>query len=95
MFLHTFVFRWNPDVDPAQIQRAQAAIHNFQGKIPGLLKVYAGENVAANRSGYDFGGVMIFTDKAALDAYQTHPLHQDLLAWLVPLIQAVELDLEA
>ena len=38
---------------------------------------------------------MRFTDKAALDAYVLHPMHQALLAWLVPLIDAIELDLHA
>ena len=35
---------------------------------------------------------MTFTDKAAADAYTTHPMHQALLKWLVPLIEPVELD---
>jgi hypothetical protein len=36
---------------------------------------------------------MEFTDQASLDAYVVHPAHQALLQWLVPLIDAVELDL--
>ncbi len=95
VFLHTFVFRWKPGVEEAQIRRARADILNFQGKIPGLLNAYVGKNIAVNRNGYDFGGVMLFADKAALDAYQIHPKHQDLLEWLVPLVDAVEFDLEA
>ena len=35
---------------------------------------------------------MRFQDKAALDAYVQHPMHQALLKWLVPLIEPVELD---
>jgi len=31
----------------------------------------------------------------ALDAYTHHPMHLALLAWLVPLIEAIELDLPA
>ena len=38
---------------------------------------------------------MTFTDKAAADAYTTHPMHQALLQWLRPLIDPVELDFEA
>jgi len=45
--------------------------------------------------GYTFGGIMQLKDKASLDAYFQHPTHQALLAWLVPLIDAVELDLQA
>ena len=35
---------------------------------------------------------MKFVDRAALDAYGTHPAHQALLAWLVPLLDATEVD---
>jgi len=38
---------------------------------------------------------MTFTDKAAAEAYTTHPMHQALLKWLRPLIDPVELDFEA
>ena len=38
---------------------------------------------------------MLFKDDASLNAYFQHPAHQALLAWLVPLIDAVELDLHA
>jgi hypothetical protein len=95
MYLHAFVFRWKPGVDQAQIQRVRTEILKFQGQIPGLLETYAGVNAAANRKDYEFGGVMKFIDKAALDAYQTHPSHKKLLDWLVPLIDAIELDFKA
>jgi hypothetical protein len=38
---------------------------------------------------------MHFSNKAALEAYVKHPAHQALLKWLVPLIEAVELDIHA
>jgi hypothetical protein len=38
---------------------------------------------------------MRFEDRAACDAYATHPAHVKLLEWLVPLIEPVELDFEA
>jgi hypothetical protein len=43
--------------------------------------------------GYTYGGIMQFKDKASYDAYSSHPAHQALLTWLVPLIDAIELDL--
>jgi hypothetical protein len=65
------------------------------GKNSGLVEAHAGINLAVSRKDYEFGGVMKFVDKEALDAYQVHPLHKQLLGWLVPLIDAVELDFEA
>jgi stress responsive alpha/beta barrel protein len=67
----------------------------FQGVIPGLLQTHVGANISPRGKGYTFGGVMQFKDKASLDAYVQHPAHQALLVWLVPLIDAIELDLRA
>jgi Stress responsive A/B Barrel Domain len=38
---------------------------------------------------------MKFADRAALQAYAGHPAHLELLAWLMPLIEPVEVDFEA
>jgi hypothetical protein len=29
-----------------------------------------------------------------LDAYESHPVHQKLLSWLIPLIDPIEVDFE-
>ena len=70
-------------------------IRAFQGAIPGLLQTHVGENLSPRGRGYTYCGVMEFADQAALEAYVVHPAHQALLKWLVPLIDAVELDVEA
>ena len=90
---HVFVFRWKEGTTPAQTERAQKEISAFQGVIPGLLQTHVGENISPRGKDYTFGGVMEFKDDASLDAYFQHPLHQALLTWLVPLVDAIELDL--
>jgi hypothetical protein len=92
---HVFAFQWKPETTDAQKARAAKDIAAFQGTIPGLLETHVGPNTSPRGKGYTFGGVMRFKDKAALDAYVLHPSHQALLAWLVPLIDAIELDLNA
>jgi antibiotic biosynthesis monooxygenase (ABM) superfamily enzyme len=92
---HVFAFQWKPDATEAEKARAWKDIAAFQGKIPGLLETHVGPNISPRGKGYTFGGIMRFKDKAALDAYVQHPAHQALLAWLVPLIDAIELDLQA
>jgi hypothetical protein len=79
----------------AEKVRAASDIRAFQGTIPGLIDVCVGENVSPRGRGYRFAGVMRFADRAACDAYTTHPAHLALLEWLVPLIEPVELDFEA
>lgn len=95
MYLHIFLFRWKPHATPADIDRATMAVEAFAGAIPGLLEVTVGPNLAENSGGHDFGGFLRFADAAAYHAYASHPSHLALLEWLVPLIEAVELDLAA
>ena len=92
---HVFAFQWKQGTSEAQKDRASKEIAAFQGLIPGLLQTHVGPNISPRGKGYTFGGIMQFKDKASLDAYVQHPAHQALLAWLVPLIEAIELDLRA
>ena len=92
---HVFGFQWKPEATEELKQRAARDIRAFQGVIPGLLQTHVGENLSPRGKGYTYCGVMEFADQAALEAYVVHAAHQALLKWLVPLIDAVELDVEA
>jgi hypothetical protein len=95
MIIHTFAFRWKHGVTDEQKSRAQSEIHALQGQIPGLLETHVGPNFCPRSQGYELGGVMKFADRASLDAYGSHPVHQKLLAWLLPLIDPLEVDFES
>jgi hypothetical protein len=95
MFIHIFGFRWKPQATEADKARATEEILAFRGAIPGLIEAHVGPNLSPRGQGYTFAGLMRFSDKAACDAYSTHPAHLALLGWLVPLIDPVELDFEA
>lgn len=92
---HAFAIRWKDGTTDAQKDRAAKEIAAFQGVIPGLLQTHVGPNISPRGKGYTFGGIMQFKDRASLDAYVQHPAHQALLKWLIPLIDAIELDLRA
>jgi len=93
MYIHVFMFRWKSGSTDDHRLNATREINAFAGAIPGLLELTVGENLAANAGGYTFGGYMKFSDVEAYRAYCDDSLHQRLLEWLVPLIDAVELDL--
>jgi hypothetical protein len=95
MVIHTFAFRWKPGVGDEQRRRVIDAIRSLQGRIPGLEETWVGVNFSPRSQGYELGGAMKFADRAALDAYGGDPAHQELLAWLMPLIEPVEVDFEA
>jgi hypothetical protein len=94
MFIHMFAFRWKPGVTDEQKQNIVTEIRKLQGQIPGLLETSVGLNVSPRGQGYELGGVMKFADQAALDAYGPHPTHQQLLSWLIPLIEPIEVDFD-
>jgi hypothetical protein len=95
IMIHMFAFRWKPVATEADKDRAIAEISAFQGKIPGLLEVHVGKNISPRGAGYETGGVMKFTDAAAMTNYTVHPMHKALLAWLLPLIDPIEVDISA
>ena len=94
MYIHMFAFRWKPGVTEGQKQRVITEIRKLQGQIPGLVETSVGTNISPRGLGYELGGVMKFEDQASLDAYGPHPVHQELLSWLIPLIEPVELDFD-
>ena len=52
--------------------------------LPGILRVEVGIATAGLDSTFDVVMVSDFTDKAALDAYQVHPAHEKIKAFLGP-----------
>lgn len=95
MYVHVFAFRWKPDVSEGQKELVISSIRELQDQIPGLLETWVGKNISPRGQGYELGGVMKFSDREALEAYDTHPVHRELLSWLMPLIEAIEVDFEA
>jgi hypothetical protein len=94
MIIHTFTLRWKPEATQKDKDRALTDVLAFEGRIPGLLETFAGVNFSDRSRGHEFGAVMKFTDRPSLDAYMTHPLHQALLQWLVPIVDATDVDFE-
>ena len=95
MILHAFLFQWKPDTTEADKLRAAESIRALQGKIPGLLETNYDANCSPRSQGFTHGGVMKFRDAAALQEYFIHPVHRELVDWLMPLLAlAAELDYE-
>jgi hypothetical protein len=62
----------------------------LQGQIPGIVETLTGVNFSPRSQGYELGGVMKFSSRESLEAYNAHPVHQQLL----PLIDPLEVDFE-
>lgn len=60
----------------------------MRGRIPGLLRVEAGVDLDAPGAAHDVVLVSDFTDREALAAYQTHPVHEEVKAFIVAAAEA-------
>ncbi|MEO7241561.1 MAG: Dabb family protein [Variovorax sp.] len=59
-------------------------LEELQGKIPGLRCIEVGIDFTAGESSSHVALYSEFDDRAALDAYQVHPAHQAVVAFLGP-----------
>lgn len=59
----------------ANAVRIKQLLESLRGRIPGLLKIEVGIDVSAGETSADVVLLSEFTDMAALDGYQQHPLH--------------------
>jgi hypothetical protein len=62
------------------------ALESVRGRIPGLLAIEAGLDIGADAGAADVALYAEFADRAALAAYQSHPLHVDVKALVGPLV---------
>lgn len=92
MYFHIFGFKWKPEATDTQKAQVIVDVKAFKGVVPGLEEVHLGQNESPRGQGYSFAGFMRFTNKEAFEAYFTHPEHEKLIQWLMPLIEPVELD---
>ena len=74
MFVHMVCFKYKPDVDAAARVAHRARLAALSD-IDGVLDLKVGSDVVGSPRSYDTGLVIVFPDRAGLDAYQKHPRH--------------------
>ena len=96
MVEHIVLFRWKEDAAPEAIARAIEGLRDLKGKVPGIVDLSCGENFSDRAEGFHCGLVVLFADRAALDAYGPHPAHRAVVENLIVPIRdrALALDYE-
>ena len=96
MIEHIVLFQFQPDASLEAIAAAVAGLKGLKDKIPGIVSLSCGENFCDRAQGYTHGLVVRFVDKAALEAYQPHPAHQEVVEQLIKPIklQVLAMDYE-
>jgi len=76
--------------DPAHAEahaaEVERALESVRGRIPGLLTIEAGIDIGYDRDADDVVVGAESADRAALDVYEQHPLHQDVKRIVRPLV---------
>ncbi len=74
MIKHIVMFKIKPEFKDELPQ----IVNNFlgmKGRIEGLVDLESGADFLHSERSYDVALICTFTDRAAFDAYQTHPVH--------------------
>ena len=72
--LHMVCFKYKPDVDAATRALHRQRLAALKD-VDGIIDLKVGEDVVRSARSYDTGLAITFTDRPALDAYQTHERH--------------------
>ncbi|HSC85631.1 MAG TPA: Dabb family protein [Polyangiaceae bacterium] len=79
MVIHLVLFKF---ADPADAAEAQRRLLTLRGQIPGMSSLDAGLDFTRSARSFDLGLVTHHDSPEALQAYQVHPLHEEVAAFI-------------
>jgi hypothetical protein len=89
MITHVVLFRFRSDLPEGSVEAVFAKLRAFRHAIPGITAFQGGvyNSPEGLSQGFTHGFTMTFADAAARDAYLPHPLHQAVVAKLLPMLE--------
>jgi hypothetical protein len=89
MLTHVVLFKFKPDTTAADADRLQAGLQALPAVIGEIREFRVGRDVIRSERSYDLGLVSGFDDLAAMQRYQVHPAHQEVVALVKTLCASV------
>ena len=80
MLVHIVCWKYKPEITENEREEHRAKLKNLTNVIPDILSFKVGADVLHLERSFDTGLVATYPDRAALDAYTVHPLHQEVAA---------------
>ena len=74
MIRHIVMFKIK-DEFKNEIPQLVKNFYDMKGKIGGMVDLEAGADFLGSERSYDLALITVFENRAAFDAYQTHPVH--------------------
>lgn len=89
MVHHVVLFRFRSDLPEGAVEEVFAELRGFRQSIPGITGFQGGayNSPEGLAQGFTHGFTMTFADAACRDAYLPHPLHQAVVAKLLPMLE--------
>jgi hypothetical protein len=81
MLTHIVFFKLH-DRSRENAEKFRDALESMRGKIPQIREMEIGINVVESARAFDVALVQRFDSLAAMEEYQTHPVHQAVLPYL-------------
>ncbi len=81
MVTHIVFFKFQ---EPGQAREAQERLLAMKGRIPGMRDIEAGLDFTKSDRSFELALVTRHDDRAALDVYRTHPVHQEVVDFIRP-----------
>ena len=88
MIEHIVLIRWTEQASPEAIDTVMTELRGLKGKIDVIVELSCGADFSERAKGYTHGLVVRFGDRAALNAYISHPEHQRVVQKLINPIRA-------
>ncbi len=79
MVTHVVFFKFK---EPGHAQEAQARLLAMRGRIPGMTNIEAGLDFTKSERSFELALITRHDDRAALEAYRTHPIHEEVVEFI-------------
>jgi hypothetical protein len=89
MVTHVVLFRFRSNLPPGSVEAVFEELRGFRQAISGITGFQGGAYISPEGLGKGFthAFTMTFADTTARDAYLPHPLHQAVVAKLLPMLE--------
>lgn len=89
MLTHAVLFKFKPETTVEQAAQLEAGLKGLPAVISDIREFRVGRDVVRSERSYDLGLVSAFADLDALQRYQVHPAHQEVVALVKALCAGV------
>ncbi len=77
MLTHIVCWKYKPETTQAQKETHLAKLKNLPNVIPNIISFNIGFDILRLERSFDLGLIAVYPDRAALDFYTEHAVHQE------------------